>query len=230
MGLPKNKDDVSNLVSDYLLTHPDFFNDHPDILNQLNLSHITGENVASLIELQVQRLRYSNQYQQEHIEGLHRTTEQEQRLTGRVHESALEILRLETTEALFDCLAKSLEDLFNTQTLKLFVFTDKNYFENYRGLHIEKRDSKLQRMFTEVFTRNKPLCDSLQQEHIHALFGKQADIKSSLLFPGKQKDFILLFAAGSESANTYKQGYELQLIRFLFDVFVLKFNAQFKNR
>ncbi|NIQ15196.1 MAG: DUF484 family protein, partial [Candidatus Dadabacteria bacterium] len=53
-------------------------------------------------------------------------------------------------------------------------------------------------MFTEIFHRNKPLCGSLQEEHIKTLFGNQENsINSTILIPLQQQKWQGLLVIGS---------------------------------
>ena len=44
-------------ITDYLTQHPNFFLDHPELLDYLNL-HYSQENTLSLVELQLERQRH----------------------------------------------------------------------------------------------------------------------------------------------------------------------------
>ena len=43
---------TADIVSDYLREHPDFFEQHPDVLRDLKISHV-GDGAVSLVERQV---------------------------------------------------------------------------------------------------------------------------------------------------------------------------------
>jgi uncharacterized protein YigA (DUF484 family) len=50
---------TADIVSDYLREHPDFFEQHPDVLRDLKISHV-GDGAVSLVERQVAVLRERN--------------------------------------------------------------------------------------------------------------------------------------------------------------------------
>ncbi len=60
MGLVKNYSENTEEIIKYLKNNPEFFTKHPEILQELKIPHETGENVSSLIEHQVIRLRQKN--------------------------------------------------------------------------------------------------------------------------------------------------------------------------
>jgi len=230
MALAKNSEEMATLVGDYLLKHPDFLNDHPHILERLNLSHQTAGNISSLIELQVERLRERHRYQQRQIDYLHQASEYDQDITLQVQAAALELVKADSIHSLYERLFKTCRDNFNVHDLNIFLFADKDPGFRQKKIYFESRGSGFLRMFTELFNRNKPLCDSLQQEYLQILFSGDEPVQSTLLIPHIEKDYHLLFAFGSHRLNAYKQGYELKLIEFLVAVFVVKFNELHKQK
>ena len=77
-------------------------------------------------------------------------------------------------------------------------------------------NSKLAFMFTELFHNNKPLCDSLQTEHIEALFQAGTEsIHSTALIPVQQSGWHGLFVLGSKVQNQYSHGFEMDLLNYI---------------
>jgi len=228
MALTINSDKLAAIVGEYLITHPDYLNNHPDLLTRINLSHQTGNNVASLIERQVERLRESNRYQQQQIDYLHQSSEADQEQALTVQAAALDILRADSGR-LHGILLRHLQNLFNADILHIYLFTDQPPSSQLPDIQVEPRDCRLQRMFTELFNRNKPLCDSLQQEYITLLFGNTATVCSTLLIPYTDGDECMLFVLGSQRMNVYRQGFELGLTRFLIDIYRIRFRQMLTN-
>ena len=78
-------------------------------------------------------------------------------------------------------------------------------------------------MFIEIFTRNKPLCSSLQTEQLKILFNEDSEkIKSNLLIPIKYDNFNCLFVLGSTKNNQYGIGDELDFLVFISELLVFK--------
>ena len=81
-------------------------------------------------------------------------------------------------------------------------------------------------MFTEIFTRNKPLCSSLQTEQLQILFNKDFEkIKSNLLIPIKCASLNCLFALGSNKKNQYGIGEDLEALEFVIKLSMFKFKS-----
>ena len=104
----------------------------------------------------------------------------------------------------------------------LFIFGDDEKLTSYPDLKFIKENSKLQFMFTELFHRNKPLCDSLQEEYLRKLFeGEYEQIKSTAIIALDNKDWQGLLVLASHETNRYTQGPELELLVYIKDVLQL---------
>ena len=67
------------IVSDYLRAHPDFFDQHPDVLGDLKLAHVS-DGAVSLVERQVALLRERNAELRRRLDGLVARAEQNEAL------------------------------------------------------------------------------------------------------------------------------------------------------
>ena len=90
---PDFNDDVisSQQVADYLLAHPDYFQDHPELLNQLHIRHHAGDAI-SLIEYQVRTLRDQNTQLKLKLRELVNVARVNDRLSERVMRLALTLM------------------------------------------------------------------------------------------------------------------------------------------
>ncbi len=220
MALAKTSSDLSNLVSDYLRTHPDFFLSRPETLKHLTLGHTTGKNVASLIELQVERLRQTVQLLEKENHSLRTINENNESLAAKTKQALTILDRCDNDAELFRELQCIARNLFDTDELNLFIFSDQSLSIRQAGIYLEPQDSRLRRMFIELFNRNKPLCDSLQDEYVDTLFGKPNTMQSTLLIPCSTADSSFLFAFGSQNRNVYQQGVALKLLTLIVDRFI----------
>ena len=60
---------LEEIVADFLRKNPGFFEQHPDILEHIEINHGSG-NAVSLIERQVERLRGANRALEQRLESL----------------------------------------------------------------------------------------------------------------------------------------------------------------
>ena len=213
------------LIIDYLERNPNLFLDHPELLPKLNLPHINGNNISSLIEYQVDCLRRNDRLLNTKICELSSEQEQFDYLSKQVHEQALALMEVETIEALYDRLFLFLKREYQCSHLLIFIFVEKRPRPDHRDLRFKPIHSKLRYLFSGLFNVNKPLCDSLPTEYIDALFAKQANkIKSTVSLPIKINETLGLFILGSQEYNVYKQGFSIKQLDFLKSVFVKKLN------
>ena len=76
---------TADIVSDYLREHPDFFEQHPDVLRDLKISHV-GDGAVSLVERQVAVLRERNSELRRRFDALISTAEQNETLLAATQE------------------------------------------------------------------------------------------------------------------------------------------------
>lgn len=200
----------------YLGKHPDIFVEHPELLSGLNLPHLPGRNISSLLEYQVVRLRRETEALRHHIAALESAAAHSHRVTGAILTLALQILAARTPADLYKLLRRDLQTYYAADHVLLLIFTRAPRPTGPAGLKYCDTRSGLCFMFAELFQRDKPLCGSLQEEHVEALFGKHAaTIKSTVLLPHAGAGWQSLLALGSHTENCYGRGAELDLLLFL---------------
>ena len=209
-------------VASYLSDNPEFFVENSSLLKEMMIPHFLGENVSSLIEQQVKLLREENNELKNNIEKLKERTIFIGNLRKEIFNSFLKFLNVDRVTEYDRLLGDFFSQYFETPYLMLFIFNCD--VENKIGnIFFKRNDSKIRFMFTEIFTRNKPLCSSLQTEQLQILFNEDSDkIKSNLLIPIKYANFDCLFALGSTKKNRYSIGDELNLLVFISELLVFK--------
>ncbi len=226
MSLVKNFTGQTQEIIDYLDTHPDFFRQHPEVLSELNIPHQTENNVASLIEYQVTRLRLQANDLQKTIHDMEMDAITKRELAGNIHKLSLCLLKASSHKTLYNTLFKGLKEYYLSDQVLLLVFGKDKLTKDYKGLKFLVPSSELDFMFTEIFQHDKPLCDSLQQEQIDAFFGKNAQkIFSTVLVPMQQSSWHGLLVLGSQERNYYSHGFELDLLLYLSNTLVLIINS-----
>jgi uncharacterized protein YigA (DUF484 family) len=74
-------------------------------------------------------------------------------------------------------------------------------------------------LFTLILNNRRPLCDSLQYEHLIALFAEDAEIlHSSVLLPFRYQGKEALLAVGSPEWHKYAQSVELDILTAVVEV------------
>ncbi|NOG61238.1 MAG: DUF484 family protein [Proteobacteria bacterium] len=221
MAANRKTADSLPVVIDYLERNPGFFLDNPALLSKLNLPHISGRNITSLIEYQVDQLRRNEQSLKAQLNTLVISQKQNDRLANEVYKQASTLLEAESIEALYDSLFQFLKREYYCSDLLIFFFVEKRPHHDYRNLRFKPIHSKLRYFFSGLFNVNKPLCDSLPAEYIDAMFGKESNkIKSTVTLPIKDDEPLGLFILGSQHYNAYRQGLSINLLNHLKNLFV----------
>lgn len=230
MAVNRETADDLPFVIDYLERHPDIFLDNPALLSNLDLPHVKGRNVRSLIEYQVYQLRNKERELQKEIETLNKKQFECEQLTEKVPEQALALMEINRVEVLYDKLFLFLRQHYQCSHFYTFFFVEERPCRDYRGLRFKHIHSKLRYLFSGLYNINKPLCDSLSVEYIDAMFGKDSNkVKSTLSIPIQTDDALGLFILASEEYNAYEHGVAINLLEHLKTVFVKQFNALTQN-
>jgi uncharacterized protein YigA (DUF484 family) len=151
-----NTESASNLtvVIDYLESNPDIFLDNPALLSKLNLPHITGRNVTSLIEYQVADLRKNERFLKAEIGKLKLNKRQCENLANQAYEQALGIMQTETIEALYDKLFLFLKREYLCSHFYIFFFVDNRPCQDYRDLRFKQVHSNIRYLFSGLYNVN----------------------------------------------------------------------------
>ncbi len=223
-----NREPVDNqpVVIDYLGRNPNFFLDNPTLLSELNLPHVNGRNISSLIEYQVDYLRKNEQLLKSQIASLSKNQEQSDRLAEEAYKHSFALMDATSIESLYDSLFLFLKHEYQCSHLMIFFFVEKRPYKDYRNLRFKPIHSKLRYLFSGLYNVNKPLCDSLPSEYIDELFGEESNkIKSTVSLPINNDEPLGLFILGSQEYNTYQQGSSITLLNHLKNVFVKQCNT-----
>ncbi len=221
MALSKDLADSPEDIIKYLRNHPDFFVEHTDILSELNVPHDTGNvaspaNVLSLIEYQIAQLRLENASLNENLEKSEDDVVHQRQLANNIHDLSIQLMQIDSLETLNDLLSKSLKRFYKAEQFLFLVFQKPVACEDCSSIRFLEANSKLAFMFTELFHHNKPLCDSLQKEHIEALFQAETEsIHSTALIPVQQSAWHGLFVLGSKIQDQYSHGFEMDLLKYI---------------
>lgn len=221
--------DIKEII-DYLRNHPDFFVKHPELLTSLSIPHISDNNISSLIEYQVARLRAQIADLQVSRNRLQQGSDINRKFAADIHYLSLQLLSATDQNELFSYLEKGLKNLCSAERIMLLVFTNTSMKSSFADLRFLNTSSSLKFMFTELFHRNKPLCGSLQEEHIKALFDKDAgSIRSTLLLPMNHKNWQGLLILGSVKENFYGLGFDLDMLVYIREITLLCIQNFFKS-
>ncbi len=199
---PVTEADASQ-VRDYLASHPDFFDDHRELLTELQLSHASG-NAVSLIERQVQILRDQNQELNKKLLELVNIARDNDHLGKRLHQLTLGLIDTSSLTELVDKLTHQLCNEFNADAVVLRLTDLDESQQQETGAYTLTIDDSLKALLPTPLTENTPQCGRLKQAQTEFLFGEQANtIESCAIIPLGENCRDGLLVIGSQEAERF---------------------------
>lgn len=193
-------------VAGYLARHPDFFLQHPELLDSLEIPHQTG-GAASLVEYQVARLRDRNAQLDRKLKDLVAIARENEALMERVHRLTLKVMDAGDLPTLVDHVETLLREDFQANAVRILVFGETDpRLKTPSVLYLSPDDSQLA-PFADFRREASPLCGRLRQEKLAVLFGEQAEkIRSAALLPLDEECRIGVLGIGSFEEDRFHPG------------------------
>ena len=205
--------DDAESVSRYLLTHPDFFLRHPDVLRQIQVPHGSGDAV-SLVEKQVSLLREQNEQTQKRLYDLIEIARQNDELARRMHALALTLMDAARPAEIFTTLYENLRRDFKVDYVAVRLFADPVSQDIPAGGEFAGSDTDTAEFaqFKTILETRMPISGRLKSQQQVFLFGHEGDdIASAVIVPlhGKGWTGVLSIASTDSSRFTESMGVEL---------------------
>lgn len=198
---PKHEALTEDAVEQYLLAHPNFFEQHTSLLEALEIPHVRGSRAVSLMERQVKALRARSRQLECKLIDLVQVARDNEALSSRLHRLALGLLE---AQDLNDVIVTT-EDLLRTEfpstqvVLKLFK-TPRTVLQ--ANAHVLAEDDPAASLFDSLFKGKRPACGLLTEARAQCLFEREApDIASAVMVPlidGKRLGVLALGSADKE--------------------------------
>ena len=207
--IPVNERDIT----DYLRAHPEFFQRHDYLLEELKFPHPESGHVLSLLEHQVNILRAQRRDLKREIERLGAMARDNQVVLERLQTFILGLLPSSNLPDIRQRIEKRLTEDFEATAVNLLLFGD---IPGCTPL-----DEATARSLSEVLHKHQPICGHLRKAQATTLFGEQAaDIASAILVPlcTDERRCLGLLAIGSHHADRFHPSMATNFISHLGDV------------
>ncbi len=102
-------------VAEYLRSHPDFFDQHPNVLLDLELHHRPGRTAVSLVQRQVALLRRRNKELHAQLSDLVAVARENQELVEKIHQLAVLLMAEVDAERRVQVLGMRLREDFKVE-------------------------------------------------------------------------------------------------------------------
>lgn len=192
-------------IADYLRSHPDFFERHPNLLLGLKLPHRTG-GAVSLVERQVSMLRQRNGELERQLKDLVAVAKQNNDLVERIHQLSVKLLRQPDMAGRLEQIEISLREDFAAEQAALILFPDESGRVASRSgftLRIERDDPAL-KPFAAFLRAARPRCGPIRDRQKELLFPRETDsIVSAAMVPLGPDSKLGFLAIGSHDPEHF---------------------------
>jgi len=190
-------------VLDYLASHPEFFERHPDLVSRLRVPHDSG-GAVSLVEKQVAVLRKQNRQLERRLVDLVDVARSNDGLVDRMHHLALALLNAGDRQELLAGLDDVLRSRFDADEVIICLF-DKDGGDGMAPARIVSPDDAGLSAFRNFLRNARPQLGRLGAEQLAFLFGDNAEgrVGSAALIPlgpGSRQGMI---AVGSRNKDRF---------------------------
>ncbi len=188
-------------VTAYLRDHPDFFEQHLDLLACLKLPHPSGQAI-SLVERQIDLLRQQNRSLENKLMELVSIARDNQRVTDHLHTLAKELVEAHSLSDVVGVTQDVLREQFGMDFVSLYFFTD---ISDDAELVID--DNQRTAHFADFMQQGRPLCGRLSEGQTHKLFGSNAaQVASSAMVPLCHTRDLGVLGLGSVDGERFQPG------------------------
>ena len=212
MNIPEQRDPAETAaddqeVADYLVAHPDFFERHAGLLEQLRLPHRSGAATVSLVERQVLVLQDKNRTLENRLHDLVDVARSNTALSEKVHALGLRLLRAGDVAAVFAGLEAGLrEDFGASQAVVVLLHhaSEITQAAKTRFLRTVDRSDPALKPFATFIEQSKPRCGQIRDVQREFLFpGDDLGIASVAMVPLGRNCELGILAIGSSDPKRF---------------------------
>lgn len=199
-------------VASWLREHPDFLARHPELALAIEVPREQGQ-ATSLASYQLDVLREKNRELNRRLQELFAVANENERLTVRVHQLMLALLRARDLPATLGTLVASLKEDFGSEWVRLVLFKPTPALEPATWWkHLPHQAAEIA-PFAEFIAAGEPLCGRLQPAKLSVLYGEDAvSVQSTALL---SLGGYGLLSIGSADPNRFYPGMGTLFLRLL---------------
>lgn len=194
-------------VADYLANHPDFFERHAGLLEQLRLPHRAGAATVSLVERQVSVLQDKNRSLERRLRELVDVARFNSTLSDKIHALAIRLLQATDAASVLAGLESGLrEDFGANQAVVVLLHNTSEIVQRpaTRFLRTADRSDPALKAFSTFIQQNRPRCGRIRDVQREFLFpGEEAGIASVAMVPLGRNCELGILAIGSSDSNRF---------------------------
>jgi len=191
-------------VKVYLQEHPEFFQNHLDLLETMHIPHPSG-NAISLISKQLEIFRAKHQEQENQLTALIDIARENDASFNRMHELTLAMLEANSLEDAVANLSEVLAECFLTDFVAIKIIKERPA-SPISNLFVSSDDDNLKHFSHEMAT-SQPKCGRPTLAQARFLFGDvAAEVRSCAIIPMVFTQLDGLLAIGSRDETRFHYG------------------------
>ncbi len=203
-------------VGAFLRANPHFFDQHPELIESLELPHESGKAV-SLIERQVSVLRERNMEMRARLNNLLESARDNDKLFEKTKRLVLNILEAPNLDTIVTTLYDSLGTDFKVEYHKLILLGDQETTPTNRAQVVGLDEA--QNAIGTLLRTNRAICGVLRQDELEFLFGDDADkIGSVAAVPLCHGNIFGILAVGNSDPNHYRSSMGTLFLSYIAEV------------
>lgn len=207
--------EMKGMVAEFLASHPDFFEQHAELLLELELPHTSGGTV-SLIERQLAGMREKCAGLEQKLETLIEVGRKNDLLMERLHRLTLALIETINLDEVLNVLEDHLHQQFQADAVELKLFTPHD-LDDPSGL--DEADQLGLTRFEHFFAKGQPACGRLTRGQLEYLFGPAVDdIQSTALLMLKGESIVGMLAIGSSDEDRFQYDMGTEFLRRLSEI------------
>ena len=214
----------------FLIERSDFFDRHPELLAQLELTHESGEGAISLIERQLSVLREQNRKLDRQLKALISVARYNHELSDKVHRLAMRLIEARDAATVIEAVEEVLREDFGASDTVAVLFhnaSDIVQAEDTRFLRRVERQSGKLKAFATFLERGRPRCGRARDSQLEFLFPDHAvEIGSVALIPLGRKAEVGMLAIGSGDSDRFHPGMSTDFLERIGELVGLALSAR----
>ena len=214
MSIQQNKGDgeVDEKISDkdveeFLRAHPDFFENHTELLMDLKVPHPNTGSAVSLIEHQVDLLRKQNGKIQKQLDELIQIARENDRLSKNMHQLILSLMGTKNLNEALTLLYNNLRTDFSADAVCIRFLAQPKSAKLTENKEFSADVGLMTKHFGRQLKEGKAICGRAKTEQKKILFEEQGGkVKSLAFIPLKFTNSVGFLAIGSYDEKRFHSG------------------------
>lgn len=214
------------VIKDFLLQHPEFFNQHPALLRDLTIKHESGTAV-SLVERQIQVLREKNSSLEKKVLHLVQIAQDNEILEEQLHRIARRLIEIDHNKNIIPIINDFLNDEFPSLQIRLGLYDVSSKYivpaeNNITAIDLEHV------FYKQIILDNCRDCIFLRGKGLADLFVRRVDVKSGAAIPLRSNKNFGVLLLGSSNENRFYEGMGVLFLEYLADLLSRKLKKSLK--